>query len=157
MHTATGEADCKIVTNVEIDAPASVVWSTLTDFKNMSTWSSTTQNIEGDFKEGGEITVSYKFLGFAMSVQHTLCNFEQGVQWRWSDEMEHGISNDHLYRVEAIDGTHARFINNDQLSGGDSVVRCGVVRPMMASYELLNAELKQEAEKRYRDQAGIAS
>jgi len=134
-------------TTVLIDAPASTVWQILTS--GDCSWSSSLQSIEGEIKEGAEVNVKFKFAGLDFDVKHTVKDFQDGVQFSWSDEIGHGISNNHLFRVEAIDETHCRFINNDELIGGDPIVRYSVLREMKASYELQNEELKDEAEARH--------
>jgi len=141
--------ETRIETSVEIDAPASLVWSMWVDGANIHTWSSSTKTMEGDFKEGGKITLNFKFMGLDFAVPHTVRNFQEGVQWSWSDEVDHGITNNHLYRIEVIDDTHCRFINNDELTGGNQVIRYSVLREMNVSYNQLNQELKEEAEKRF--------
>lgn len=133
--------------SIDIDAPASVVWKLLAVNKDKSSWSTSMQSIEGDLKEGGEIVVNFKFMGLDFSVPHTVRNFEDGVQWSWCDEVDHGISLDHLYRVEAVDSTHSKFINNGGLIGGDQVIRYSVLREMEKSFVEFNEEIKTEAEK----------
>lgn len=141
--------ETRIETSVEINAPASLVWSMWEDGSNIHTWSSSTKTMEGDFKEGGKITLNFKFMGLDFAVPHTVRNFQHGVQWSWSDEIDHGITNNHLYRIEVIDDAHCRFINNDELTGGNQVIRYSVLREMNVSYNQLNQELKEEAEKRF--------
>lgn len=142
--------ETKVESSIDIDAPASVVWSIFAaDGLNIHTWCSSTKSIEGDLREGGQIVVKFKFAGLDFEVPHTVRNFEEGVQWNWSDEIDHGIVNNHTYRVEAIDDTHCRFFNNDELTGGVQVVRYGCMREMTTSYEQFNEELKAEAEKRF--------
>jgi len=138
----------KIETSVEIDAPASVVWGMFADGGSIHTWSSSMQTIVGDFKEGGDVTVNFKFMGLDLSAQHTIRNFEEGVQWSWADEMDFGISNNHLYRIEVVDETHSRFINNDELTGGDQVIRYGIKRNYESWFDEFNEQVKTEAEKR---------
>jgi len=134
-------------TSIDIDAPASVVWNLLAVTKDKSSWSTSMQSIDGDIKEGGQVTINFKFMGLDFAVPHTVCNFEDGVQWSWCDEVDHGISLDHLYRVEAIDATHSKFINNAKLTGGNQVVRYSVLREMEKSFEEFNEQVKTEAEK----------
>lgn len=141
--------ETKIATSVDIDAPASVVWSLFQDGMNIHTWSSSMQTLEGDLREGGQVTINFKFMGLDFAVPHTVQNFEDGIQWSWSDEIDHGIRNNHLYRVEAVDGTHSRFINNDELTGGNQVIRYGILRDMTVSYDQFNEQVKAEAEKRF--------
>jgi len=142
---STGETTAtKFETSVDIDAPASVVWSLLTDGMEYNKWSTSMQSIEGDIKEGGQVKVNFKFMGLDFSVPHTVCNFEAGVQWSWCDEVDHGISLNHLYRLEAIDATHSKFINNAELTGGDQVIRYSVLRDMKKSFEEFNEEVKTQ-------------
>jgi len=141
--------ETRFETSIDIEAPASLVWSLFRDGANIHTWSSSMQKMEGDFKEGGLISLNFKFMGLDFTVPHTVRNFEEGVQWSWSDEIDHGITNNHLYRIEAIDETHSRFINNDELTGGNQVLRYSVLREMTASFNKFNEEVKAEAEKRF--------
>lgn len=142
--------ETRLESSIDIDAPASVIWSIFAaDSLNIHTWCSSTKSIEGDFREGGQIVVKFKFMDLDFEVPHTVRNFEDGVQWSWSDEIDHGIRNNHLYRVEAIDDTHCRFFNNDELTGGNQVIRYSILREMNDSYNQFNEELKAEAEKRF--------
>lgn len=141
--------ETRIESSVDIDAPASVVWGLFQDGMNMHTWSTSAQTMEGDFREGGQVTLAFKFMGLDFSVPHTVRNFEDGVQWSWSDEIDHGITNNHLYRIEPVDDTHSRFINNDELTGGNQVLRYSVLREMTVSYNQFNEQVKAEAEKRF--------
>jgi len=145
------EIQTKFETSIEIDAPVDVVWNLFVELegKNIHSWSSSLQSIDGEIKEGGEVTTNFKFMGLDFSVKHIVKQFEQGVQFAWSDEIDHGISNNHLFRFEKVDDTHCRFVNNDELTGGDPVIRYGVLREMKAVYEQQNEEVKAEAEKRH--------
>lgn len=150
MDKGCGEVlETKIATSIDIDAPASVVWSLFQDGMNIHSWSSSMQTMEGDLREGGQVIVNFKFMGLDFTVPHTVQNFKDGVQWSWSDEIDHGIRNNHLYRVEVVDETHSRFINNDELTGGNQVIRYGILRDMTVSYDQFNAQVKAEAEKRF--------
>lgn len=141
--------ETRIESSVDIDAPASVVWGLFQDGMNMHTWSTSAQTMEGDFREGGQVTLAFKFMGLDFSVPHTVRNFEDGVQFSWSDEIDHGITNNHLYRIEPVDDTHSRFINNDELTGGNQVLRYSVLREMTVSYNQFNEQVRAEAEKRF--------
>lgn len=150
MNATDGkEVDTEFETSIDIDAPASIVWNLFMEGNAISSWSSSLQSIEGDIKEGAEVTIKFKFMGLDFSVKHVVRKFEDGVQFSWGDEIDHNISNNHLFRIETIDETHCKFINNDKLIGGDPVVRYSVLREMQAVYEQQNEEVKAEAEKRH--------
>lgn len=153
---ATGAKDIetKFETSIDIDAPSSLVWNLFMEGSTISSWCTSLQSIEGEIKEGAEVTTNFKFLGLDFSVKHTVRKFEDGVQFSWSDEIEYGISNNHLFRIEPISATQCKFINNDELTGGDPVVRYGILREMQAAYERQNEEVKAEAENRHSPQEG---
>lgn len=49
-----------IHTEVFIDAPLEKAWAVLTDFDRLHEWSSNLMGLEGDFREGGQITIKIK-------------------------------------------------------------------------------------------------
>ena len=148
--TKRGRGDYEIYTDIVINAPAAVVWETLTDFDTMPDWSSSFQGLEGDFGPGGHVTAHFSALGHEVTFEHELIDFEDGVQFAWSDPFALGMVDHHLYRVEPITDTTCRFIQTDQARGGHAHVAGRMsAHSTRAMYVAFNAELRDEAEHRY--------
>ena len=135
-------------TEIDIDAPAQKVWEVLTDFDNMASWSSTFRNFEGDFREGGDITVSVKSLGRINQVKHKIF-VKEGEHFGWNDTKMMGAGDYHVYKVEDLGDGKTRFIHSDKQEGGMAWVVGPllfnlIVKPM---YMTFNRELKAQAEK----------
>lgn len=144
----------RIVTHVDIAAPAALVWSTLTDWDNLASWSSSFVSLGGDFRSGGHIKVAFKVFGLTQNYEHDLIEFVDGVQFAWSDPFLLGMTDHHVYRVDAIDGETTRFHQTDQAKGGAAGIIGGVMASIMKNmYVGFNRELKAEVERR-RSEAG---
>ena len=146
-------AHYQIYTEIEIAAPASVVWETLTDFERLQQWSTSFLGLKGEFRQGGKVEATFRMFGRNRTFEHTLFDFEEGVQWAWSDPFAMGMVDHHVYRVEPLTETTCRFTQTDQVKGGrfDFVSRkiAGSTRQV---YEGFNQQLKVEAERRYAEQ-----
>ena len=142
--------DYQVHTQIDINAPASVVWDTLTDFDNYS-WSTSFKGLDGPVEPGANITATFRMMGRDQTIEHELIEVEPGVQWAWSDVFMLGIADYHVYRVEPLTEVTSRFIQRDRPHGGAAVVLgryfAGNFRKM---YLQFNSELKAEAERRYR-------
>ncbi len=143
-------SDYAVHTQIDIDAPADVVWATLTDFDNMG-WSSSFKGIEGAIADGATVVAHFHAMGRDQRFEHTLIEVEPGVQWAWSDPFMMGMVDHHLYRVEPIDEARSRFIQEDRPHGGAAVVAGRMTAEgFKRMYEQFNEELKHEAERRHR-------
>ena len=95
-----------------------------------------------------KVTVS--IFGHDRTFDHKLFDFEDGVQWTWSDPMGLGMVDHHTYRVESITETRSRFIQTDQTKGGHiDLVNRFAASATKRVYEEFNSQLKAEAERRY--------
>jgi hypothetical protein len=139
----------RIVTHVDIDASADDVWTTLTDWDSLSSWSSSFVSLDGDFRDGGQVKVAFNVLGIKQNYEHILIGFVAGEQFAWSDPFLLGMVDHHVYRVEATGPSSSRFHQTDQAKGGASGVIGGLTARMMRNmYDRFNLELKAEAERR---------
>ena len=137
----------KVVTSIEIDAPHDVVWAVLTDFASLWEWSSGLQGLEGDFREGGEVTATFRMFGRDQAYQHELRFFEDGVQFGWSDRATGLFTDRHVYRVEPLLNGRTRFVQSDEPQGGViRVVGGQIARQTVSLYQAFNRELKAKAE-----------
>jgi hypothetical protein len=143
-----GGNEYRIVTYIDIDAPVDAVWATLTDWGNLAAWNSSFVSLEGDFCDGGHVNASFKVLGTTRSYEHDLIDFIEGAQFAWSDPFLLGMTDYHMYRVEAIDEETTRFHQTDQAKGGAAVLVGWLVsRTMKDMYVGFNQELKAEVER----------
>lgn len=147
-----GRGNYQVHTQIDIDAPASVVWDTLTDFDNYG-WSSSFKGLDGPVEPGATVTATFRMMGRDQTIDHELIDVEPGVQWAWSDTFMLGIADEHLYRVEPLTDSTSRFIQRDRPHGGIGAVLLGrsFARNFRKMYVEFNAELKAEAERRHRE------
>jgi len=142
--------DYAVHTEIDINAPADIVWATLTDFDHMD-WSSSFKGIEGEIEEGAAVVAHFQAAGRDQRFEHILIEVEPGVQWAWSDPFMMGMIDHHLYRVEPIDDQRSRFIQEDRPHGGAAIAAGRITAEgFKRMYEQFNEELKSEAERRYR-------
>lgn len=145
-----GIGNYQVHTQIDIDAPASVLWDTLTDFDNYE-WSSSFKGLSGPVEEGSTVTAAFVVSGKDRTIDHELIEVEPGVQWAWSDVFMLGMADHHIYRVEPIDEERSRFIQRDRPHGGAGFLLGRVMaRSFFKMYETFNAELKAEAERRHK-------
>ena len=139
----------RIVTHIDIEASVEEVWATLTDWDNLASWNSSFISLEGDFSSGGHVKVAFKVIGMKQNYEHDLIDFIDGAQFAWSDPFLLGMTDHHVYRVEAIDGETTRFHQTDRAKGGAAgFVGVLVSRAMKNMYVGFNEELKTEVERR---------
>jgi hypothetical protein len=139
----------RIVTHIDIEASVEEVWATLTDWDSLASWSSSFISLEGDFSRGGHVKVAFKVLGTTQNYEHALIDFVDGAQFAWSDPFLLGMTDHHMYRLEAIDGETTRFHQTDRAKGGAAgFVGALVSRAMKNMYAGFNEELKTEVERR---------
>lgn len=152
--TQVAENHYSVYTDIVIDANIETVWTVLTNFDNMPNWSTTFQGLSGDITNGGEIVaiflVTDPSTGNTVPAEfpHTL-SYTEGVQFGWSDPIAlfPGITDNHLYKLEALSDCQTRFIQTDEFSGTDDNITAEIMAQVSgASYNQFNAELKAEVE-----------
>ncbi|MEO0561791.1 MAG: SRPBCC domain-containing protein [Chloroflexota bacterium] len=146
--TRTDAHTYDIHTEVVIDAPPETVWGVLTDFDRLAEWSNNFIGLEGDFKDGGQVTVEFKTLGeHSTTLDHELKFFEEGRSFGWSDPLLPGIADRHLYQVNPTDDGKTQFVQNDQVHGHMApIIGHQLAKATMQSYVLFNRALKERAE-----------
>lgn len=145
-----GWGDYRVHTEVDINAPAELAWTTLTDFDTMSQWSSQLQSITGDFRDGGKVVVTVHAFRRTMTFNHVLIDFIEGSQFGWSAPVALGMVDHHVYRIEPVSETTSRFVHTDRSKGGLTWLlgRLGT-RTAKNIYADFNKQFKAETERRY--------
>lgn len=137
-------------TEVLIDAPPEKVWAVLTDFDRLSEWSNNFVGLEGEFRDGGQITVTFKAGPMRQRIDHEVKFFEDGLSFGWSDPLMMGISDHHIYQVNPTDDGKTRFVQTDHVKGphGHLGYHIGhqLANGMMQSYVEFNRRLKARVE-----------
>jgi hypothetical protein len=137
-------------TEIEINAPASIVWAALTDFEQLGTWNDFMLRIDGEKAVGAKWTVELK-LGQRkpMIMRPKVMVYEPGQALRWLGRL--GIpglfDGEHGFVLEPIGDARVRFVHEERFSGL-------LVRPMLwmigdallHAFEALNRALKARAE-----------
>ena len=139
----------RITTYIDIDATAEEVWSTLTDWENLGSWSSSFLSLDGEFADGGHVTVAFRVLGLVQRYEHDLIEFVPGGQFAWSDPFLLGMVDHHVYRIESTGPSSVRFHQTDRAKGAAARFIGGITaRSMRTMYDAFNLELKAETESR---------
>ena len=145
-----GKNHWQTYTSIKINAPLEDVWNTLTDWENISNWSSTLKSIQGDKSTNGNVVVSYSVDVNIYETNHKLI-FVDKVEFGWSEPMEgsfQGLTDNHRFRVEIISDNETLFIQKDDFKGeGNSNISArDVAKQTIKFFPIFNRELKKEVE-----------
>ncbi|MBJ7538542.1 SRPBCC family protein [Marinomonas transparens] len=149
-----GENQHHVHTEVLINATASEVWGVLSDFKNMPSWSTTFQGMVGDIRDGGQVTVTYKFPDRVAEIPHTI-SYNEGVGYGWSDPLGFApkMADNHVFEIEPVSECLTRFKQYDTFTGvgpeGSEITTAFISQDAMGVYRIFNAELKVAVEAKF--------
>ncbi len=136
-----------------IDAPAEVVWSTLTDFASHRLWDSYVVTWEGEAKVGSRmklVAMADKRREFTPVVTEVV----PARRRRYEHRMLGGVAlrADHEMLIEPdADGPRCRFRQREHFSGLALPFAWKAIRSAAGpGFERMNRDLKAEAEKRFR-------
>ncbi|MDR6301901.1 SRPBCC family protein [Mesonia maritima] len=136
-------------TSILINAPLEELWNTLTDWDNISNWSSTLKNIEGERFNNGKVVVSYSVNGNIYETNHNFIYIEN-IEFGWSDPMEGtfgGLTDNHRFKVERISDNQTLFVQMYDFKGeGDEISAKEVANQTVKFFPTFNQELKKEVE-----------
>lgn len=140
-----------IYTDILINAPATKVWKILRDFDNMPNWSSTLKGLTGDISNGGEVVVKFDLgNGQVLDIPRSPLIYEEGVLFGWAGKLRlEGLTDNHLYKVEAISQNRTRFIQTEEFKGTNpNITPKALAELSIKRYKIFNKELKVEVEKK---------
>lgn len=139
--------DKNIHTEIVIDAPRQTVWEVLTDFEKMPEWSSSFQNLVGEFKQNGKAVAHFKGPLGMIKADHTIIEFKEGVSFGWSDPMAMGVRDYHMFKLEDLPDGKTKFIQSDHFTEGHSwFMQLMMNNSMEKMYAKFNEELKERVE-----------
>ena len=150
--TELSTVQANIYSDIVINAPANKVWATLTDFSEMPNWSSTLKGLSGDIKNGGSVVVKFDLgNGQVVDIPRSPLLYSEGVYFGWSGELARlkGLTDNHIYKVEAISKCQSRFIQTEEFKGENpNITPIALAKLSIERYKIFNKELKKEVEKK---------
>jgi len=135
---------------IEIRAPLELVWQVLTDFPTYPEWNPIIRRLRGRPRVGGRLTIRSQPPG-ARSIIHrpTVVAWAPPHELRWRATVIAGrlFSGEHGFRLEPLDGSRVRFVQDETFHGllvpVYSLVRLPAKR---RGFERLNQALRDRAE-----------
>ena len=110
----------EIRAEVEIAAPASEVWRTLTDFSHYQEWNPFITELSGECREGSGLVVRLSLPeGSDHTVRPRLVHLEEERELRWRGHLLFPglFDSEHFFRLQAVDEQRTRFTQGENFSG----------------------------------------
>jgi hypothetical protein len=142
----------QLISSVEIDAPASVVWQMLVDFDAFATWNPFITSAEGPVQVGGRLTLRMQpMTGSAVTLRPTVVEVVEGRRLRWQGRFKvRGLFDaDHLFVVEPR-GADSRLVQQEKFSGLlVPFLQRSLDRGTLPAFHAMNKALKERAERAF--------
>ena len=141
---------------IEIEAPASRVWSVLTDTGSYPEWNPFIRRLEGELREGARLEVEIEPPGGrAMTFKPRVVAVEPGRELGWLGHLlVRGLfDGEHRFAIEDLGEGRSRFTQSERFSG--LLVRpfAGTLAKTERGFEAMNRALKERAESARADSA----
>lgn len=137
----------EVRTEIVIAAPPAHVWTVLTDFTSMPTWSPSFKGIIGEFATGCKVLTLFD-MGEGIEEYSAILHVRTGAEFGWSEDYD-GIRDDHCYRVEEAGEAQTRFVQTDAFKGqADWANTADLADLYVEQYTAFNRALKAECERR---------
>lgn len=155
-------ACAKVYTEIEINAPANIVYDILTDFDSYSEWNTFMVKSAKDtdeLKPGTVLTNTMKPGSSEMVFTPTVTKVEQDKELEWLGTLGcRGIFDGcHGFQIEPLsdDKTAVRFIQSEEFYGCLIITcycckDCMIMNDTKAGFIRMNEEIKQRAEEKYK-------
>lgn len=138
--------------SVVIQAPAAIVWSTLTDTSRYESWNPFIPELTGELREGARLRVRIRPPGGrTMTFTPTVTDVAEGRRLEW---LGHFIipgvfDGQHSFTLEALDAITTRFIQAEEFTGVLVRVTGALLRRTEAGFEEMNEALAAESTYRF--------
>lgn len=140
-----------IQTEIEIDAPAEVVFGILLDFESYPQWNPLTVRIDGVPEVDEVLTLHVELNGKKMVRKHVVSRVDapEALCWTIRTKQPWLMRGERCQRVEDLGDGRCRYTNDEQVHGLTSglVVLLGFKSKVRAGLEATGAALKDRAEK----------
>jgi hypothetical protein len=148
-----------IRTEIEIAAPAEVVWAVLTETAAYPEWNPFLPSIEGPLRVGARLRVRFQPPGGrAMTMRPRLLVVDAPHELRWLGRLglPRVFDGEHVFRIEPLAADRVRFIQSEQFRGILVPLLRSTRRRAARGFEALNAALKARAEAQSATRAAAA-
>jgi hypothetical protein len=137
-------------TEIEINAPARIVWGLLTDFSRLPEWNPFMQRASGQIKQGEKIEIRLQLpSGPGMTIKPILLKVEPERELRWLGHLfVPGLfDGEHIFTIEPLAEDRVRFIQREEFQGIlVSLMLSMIGESTQRGFEAMNQALKVEAE-----------
>lgn len=138
-------------TEIEIAAPAEIVWRILSELSAYPDWNPFLVRVDGQLAVGARLEVTFAPPGGKpMTMRPTVLRVAPGRGFAWLGRLA-GVpklfDGEHSFAIEPIDGGRVRFVQSEKFGG----ILLPFLRKMLdtstrAGFEALNAAIKARAE-----------
>jgi hypothetical protein len=151
----------EVHTHIDIEAPATLVWAILSDFRTYGRWNPLIRGILGRASAGAQIEIKLRApSGGDVSVRPTVVRVREAREMRWLDRwtMPGLFSSERRFRIEPLPQGGVRFHHGEQARG--------IMVPLLnqrrqlrgrRGLDAMNNALKQRAERAWASGATAAS
>ena len=147
--------ETEIQTQIDIDAPVSVVWDVLTDFSGFHEWNPMVTSADGSASEGSTATLRYRSnIGVPLHFRVLITRSRAGRELRWVGSRM-GISGEHYFQLNT-DGAGTHFVHGEVFRGLLAKPLSFLFRDQVPVFEAFNEALRDVSEHRFRT-TGAAS
>ncbi|MBU4536301.1 MAG: SRPBCC domain-containing protein [Euryarchaeota archaeon] len=139
----------EIYTEIEINAPAKVVWDILTDFDHYPQWNPFIQEISGDQTVGAQIEVFIKSPnsnGIKFKPKILSYKPEEELRWLGALWIPKLFDGEHSLIIEEIDENKILFIQKEKFTGLLVPLVSSMLNDTESGFKNMNRALKREAE-----------
>jgi hypothetical protein len=139
----------EIQTEIDIGAPASVVWRVLTDFSGFREWNPMVTSADGSAAEGSFATLHYRsHIGVPLRFRVRITHAEADRELRWVGSRL-GISGEHYFQL-IPDGEDTHFVHGEVFRGVLAKRMGFLFRDQVPVFDSFNQALKNVSERRFR-------
>ncbi|MDH3625674.1 MAG: SRPBCC domain-containing protein [Myxococcales bacterium] len=143
-----------IRTEINIDAPPSVVWAVLTDFSGFHEWNPMVVAAEGPATEGSTAKLHYRSnIGLHLRFRVRIMRSDPERELRWVGSRL-GVSGEHYFLLMA-EGSGTHFVHGEVFRGLLAGPMSFLFRDQVPVFDTFNRALKDVAEHRFKT-AGVA-
>lgn len=140
----------EVFSEVEIQAPAELIWQMLTDFASYPEWNPFIRRISGQPKEGMRLKVYIEFPGTKGKIfrpKALKADPNHGLRWFGRLLIPGLFDGDHIFTIEHIGRNRCRFVQREIFSGLlVSFLAHGLDTKVGLGFEQMNQALKSRAE-----------
>lgn len=105
---------------ITIDAPAELVWDTLTNLDSFHEWNPFVRRAAGEVKEGAKLNVYLKAPGgMGMSFKPRVVRVEPNREFRWPGHLvlPGFFDGEHIFEIEPDGDASCRFVQREEFRG----------------------------------------